>query len=142
LPKVTARHSQTGASFPASKEIATMSVFVSIWLFGKPGHELNEGEPVTTEQLRALADELHERLHDTANIVEKLTGAGWEAHMALYDIHFSHPYLNTKTGVEEQFLSLGIDLDRVCIDEWEDEDDFIDEEEEGWEDEGDETELT
>jgi hypothetical protein len=30
----------------------------------------------------------------------------------------------------------------VCIDEWEDEDDFIDEEEEGWEDEGDETELT
>jgi hypothetical protein len=120
-----------------------MSVFVSIWLFGKPGHELDEGEPVTAEEVRALADELHARLHDTANIVEKLTGAGWEAYTALYDIHFSHPYLTTKTAVEEQFLSLGIDLDRLCIEELEDEDDFIDDEdEEGWEDEGEETELT
>jgi hypothetical protein len=143
---VAARHSQTRATFAtrtaATKEIATMSVFVSIWLFGKPGHELNEGEPVTTEELRALAEELHDRLNATADIVEKLTRAGWEAHMALYDIHFSHPYINTKTGAEEQFLSLGIDLDRLCIDEWEDEDDFIGEgDEEGWEDEGDETEL-
>jgi hypothetical protein len=146
LPKVPAGHSQRETTFaariPASKEIATMSVFVSIWLFGKPGHELNEGEPVTAGQLRDLAGELHDRLNETAAVVEKLIGAGWEAHMALYDIHFSHPFLNTKTAVEDQFLSLGIDLDKLCIDEWEDEEEFIEEgDEEGWEDEGDETEL-
>jgi hypothetical protein len=120
-----------------------MSVFVSIWLFGKPGHELNEGESVTAEELRELAQELHDRLKESADIVEKLTRAGWDAHMALYDIHFSHPYLTTKTAAEEQFLSLGINLDRLCIDEWEDEEDeFIEEEDgEGWEDEGEETEL-
>ena len=105
-----------------------------LFLFGKPGQELDEGEEVTAEQLRGLAQSLQERLRETADIVEKLTGAGWEAQMGLYDIFLSHPYIDTAAQAEEKIRDLGIDPERVTIDEWEDE------EEEDWDEEGDEGE--
>lgn len=98
-----------------------MAVTVTLFLFGKPGQELNEGAEVTSDQLRALGQYLHERLDATATIVEKLTGAGWEAQMALYDIFLSHPYINTAAQAEAQLQDLGIDPEHVSIDEWEDE---------------------
>jgi hypothetical protein len=107
-----------------------MSVTIMVSLFGKPGQELDEGAPVTAEELRGLGRRLHERLDEAASIVEKLCGAGWESQMSLYDIILSHPYLNTTAEVEAKLEELGIDPQQVFIEEWEDEEDF-DEEFEG-----------
>jgi hypothetical protein len=109
-----------------------MGVTLMLFLFGKPGQELDEGEEVTAAQLRALGQSLQERLQETADIVEKLTGRGWEAQMALYDVFLSHPYISTAAQAEAQLQDLGIDPERVTIDEWEDED------EGEWDEEGDE----
>jgi hypothetical protein len=108
-----------------------MSVFVSLHLFGKPGMELTEGEAVTSQQLRDLGDDLHDRLQEAAEIVEKLTNAGWEAQMMLYDICLSNPYITTKAQAEEKMQDLGIDPEKLFIDEWEDEDEEDFDEEEG-----------
>ena len=106
-----------------------MSVTLMMYLFGKPGQELDEGEEVTPQQLRSLAEGLHGRLTEAADIVEKLTAAGWDAQMTLYDVCLSHPYISTAAQAEEKLLDLGIDPQLVAIDEWEDE-----EEDEGPED--------
>ena len=100
-----------------------MAVSLNLFLFGKPGQELNEGGPITAPELRALSQELQARLEEIATIVEKLTAAGWEAQMGLYDINLYHPYINTATHAEEKLRELDIDPQRVIIDEWEDEDD-------------------
>jgi hypothetical protein len=106
-----------------------MSVQLMIFLFGKPGQELDEGSEVTAKELRELGKNLHARLDEAANNVEKLTNAGWQAEMTLYDIILSHPYLNTVAAVEEQLEKLGIDPETVTIDDWDDEEE--EEEEEG-----------
>jgi hypothetical protein len=103
-----------------------MSVMLMMYLFGKPGQELDEGEEVTPQQLRALAEDLHARLTEAADVVEKLTAAGWEAQMTLYDISLSHPYITTAAQAEEKLLDLGIDPKLVAIDEWEDEEEIED----------------
>jgi hypothetical protein len=90
-------------------------------LFGKPGQELEEGEEVTDRQLRALGDDLRNRLHEAAEIVEKLTGAGWEAQMTLYDVMLSHPYVTTEAQARDKLEDLGIDPESVFIEEWNDE---------------------
>jgi hypothetical protein len=106
-----------------------MAVSLMLFLFGKPGQELEEGGEVTAEQLRALGRDLQGRLEGAATVVEKLTGAGWEAQMMLYDIHLSHPYVTSAADAEEKLLDAGIDPEAVCIDEWEDEEgEEIDEE--------------
>jgi hypothetical protein len=96
-------------------------VQIMIFLFGKPGQELEEGGDVTSAQLRELGKLLHARLDEAADIVGKLESAGWEAQMTLYDVLLSHPYITTRTAVEEQLQNLGIDAESVVIDEWEDE---------------------
>ncbi len=105
-----------------------MSVTLNLHLYGKPGWMLREGEDVTPEELRALAADVHTRLLQCADIVEKLTGAGWEAQMLLYDICLSHPYITTAVQAEQKLHDLGIDPEALAIDVWEDEDDFDDEE--------------
>jgi hypothetical protein len=100
-----------------------MSVTISLFLYSKPGQELEEGGDVTAAQLRALGQDLHSRLQSAANILDKLSGAGWEAEMGLYDVFLSHPYLNTAAAVEEKLQDLGIDPESVIIDEWPDEED-------------------
>jgi hypothetical protein len=100
-----------------------MFVTLSLYLFGKPGWMVGEGD-VTPQELRDLAQELHEHLRAAADVVEKLTGAGWAAQTTLYEILFSPPALGTKAAVEEQLRSLGIDPGRFCIEEEDDEEDF------------------
>jgi hypothetical protein len=104
-----------------------MSVTIMLYLFGKPGVELNEGGEVTPGELRDLADDLQARLRDVADIVEKLTATGWEAEMALYDVLLSHPYLDSAAQAEDRLRELGIDPEKFHIDEWEDEagEDFL-----------------
>jgi hypothetical protein len=109
-----------------------MAVTLSIFLFGKPGQELNEGGEVTPQEVRALARELADRLEHTATTLEKLTGAGWEAEMALYDILLAHPYVRTESEARMRLDDLGIDPEEVAILEFEDEDEeFEDEDEQG-----------
>ncbi len=112
-----------------------MAVTLMLHLFGKPGWELNEGEEITPQELRDLADDLHARLKDAALTVEKLTGAGWSAQLTLYDVILSNPYVETTAHAEERLLALGIDPEKVAIDEWEDEEDDVFEEEGSDEDE-------
>jgi hypothetical protein len=107
----------------AGKEVETVSVSVTLWLFGKPGHELSEGEEITAEQIRDLAQGMKERLEQAADIVEKLTGAGWEAQMGLYDVMLYNPFVRTEADVRTRLDGLGIDPDEVSILEFEGEDD-------------------
>lgn len=101
-----------------------MSVTLTIPLFGKPGQELAEGEEVTAVQLRELGRDLEARLEHAADLVDKLTAAGWEAQMTLYDVMLAHPYITTAVQAEEKLQDLGIESDRIYIDEWEDEEEF------------------
>jgi hypothetical protein len=106
----------------------TMIVELALPLFGKPGWELGEGEEVMPRDLRDLAEDLRGRLMEAADIVEKLTGAGWDARMTLYDVCLSHPYISTAAQAEKMLLDLGIDPKLVAIDEWEGEDEEEEEE--------------
>ena len=99
-----------------------MAVTITLFLFGKPGQELNEGGDITPRELRELGDDLKARMDETATLLEKLTGAGWEAQMGLYDVMLSHPYLRTQIEAEAKLLDMGIDPEKVCLDEWPDED--------------------
>jgi hypothetical protein len=119
----------------------TVSVSVTLWLFGKPGHELNEGEEVCADQIRALAQGMKERLEQAADIVEKLTGAGWEAQMGLYDVMLYNRFVRTEADVRTRLDGLGIDPDEVAILEFEGEDDEeeFEGEEEGFGGEGEDT---
>ena len=104
-----------------------MAVSLTLFLFGKPGQELPEGEEVTAQDLRTVGQSLKARLDEAADMVEKLTGAGWEVQMGLYDVFFSHPYIQTATQAEAKLQDLGIDPDHISIDEWEDEEEIGDE---------------
>jgi hypothetical protein len=114
-----------------------MAVTLMLYLFGKPGVELHEGGEVTPKELRDLADDLHARLAEAAEIVEKLTGAGWEAEMTLYDVMMSHPYVESAVQAEAILHDLGIEPGKVYVDEWEEEGEYLEEEEEGGEEEDD-----
>ncbi len=101
-----------------------MPVTIMMHLFGKPGMELDEGEEVTPQQLRDLANGMQARLMEAAEIVEKLTAHGWEAEMSLYDVMLSHPYVETEAQAEEKLHDLGIAPDKVFIDEWPEEEEL------------------
>jgi hypothetical protein len=103
-----------------------MPVTLMLYLFGKPGVELGEGEEVTPGQLRALAADLSARLREAADITEKLTAKGWEAEMTLYDIFFTHPYVETTVQAEAMLQDLGIEPYQVHIEWLEDEDELED----------------
>jgi hypothetical protein len=126
LPQAAAGDRIAKASAVPLERMTTMAVSLNLFLFGKPGQELDEGGSVTASQLRDLSRKLHARLEETATIVEKLTATGWEAQMGLYDINLYHPYINTAPHAEEKLRELDIDPETITIDEWEDEDD------EGW----------
>ena len=68
-------------------------VELSLHLFGKPAWELNDfegnelGEDFS-EKLKALGDELRERLYNLAKIHSILLKNGWTAYGGLYDITY------------------------------------------------------
>jgi hypothetical protein len=111
-----------------------MSVSLYLFLYGKPGEELNaEGDSIEAAQIRELRAYLSERLDTAANAIEKLTAAGWEASMTLYDVILHHPYVNTEAEARSRLDDLGLDPDLFLIIEDEEEEDF--EEEDGLEEE-------
>ncbi len=101
-----------------------MAVSVTLFLFGKPGQELDEGGPVTPDQVRGLGRALQARLEKAADIIEKLTGAGWDAQMGLYDVMLSNAYIDTAVQAEAKLHDLGIDPESVAVDEWPDEEEL------------------
>jgi hypothetical protein len=109
---------------PSTKEAAIMTVTITLHLFTKPGHLLNEGGPVTGEEVRQLGQNLASHLDGVAGILDRLTAAGWETEMALYDVMLSHPFLRTEAEVRSQLDGLGIDPEQVYIDEYEDEEEM------------------
>jgi hypothetical protein len=98
-----------------------MAVFGTLFLFTKPGEMLHEGAAVTPDELSILGDTLRGRLHEAAAIVENLAGAGWEAQMLLYQVELSHQSLATAAQVRQQLQQLGIDPERLHIEEEEEE---------------------
>jgi hypothetical protein len=111
-----------------------MAVLLSLFLFRKPGEELDsEGESPDPEKIRALGDDLRDRLRAVADAVEKLTATGWSAETALYDILLSHEDIHTEEEAVLAVTALDLDPELFHIDEI---DDWEGEDEEGWADAG------
>ena len=93
---------------------------VSIHLFLKPSWEMDiEGiDYINPEILRRKGDELRERLHATAEIVDKLQSDGWprvSGYAAIYDLEFV--WGGDSESAERRLIELGIDPDEVGIQE-------------------------
>jgi hypothetical protein len=107
-----------------------MPISIMMHLFSKPAIELGkEGEPIDAADVRLLADELHSRLRSAADAMDCLTGKGWDAQMALYDVILSHPYIDSEADARDRIEDLGLNPDDFCYlecedEEWEDEDDL------------------
>ncbi len=102
-------------------------VEINVHLFGKPEFELDL-EKANPEDIKALGEELKERLRRAGEIVEKLEQNGWERNAGMYDITF---YKKIKLDeAKEELKKLGISEDEVSLDDFDEE-----EEEEGERDE-------
>ena len=112
-----------------------MAVSIMLHLFGKPAWELNrEGESIEASELRALANELHDRLEAAADALDRLSAKGWEPVLTLYDVTLSHPYIYTEADAREKIADLGLDPEDFSYLEYEDEEWNEEAEEEGFED--------
>jgi hypothetical protein len=92
-----------------------MGVTVCLPLFGNPGHELEEGAPARSQELRALGDALRDRLIQAADTLDKLTAAGWSGQNAMYDIILTHPLVSTRAQAEERLRAAGVDPAQMLI---------------------------
>ncbi len=92
-----------------------MGVTICLPLFGNPGHELEEGGPATSQNIRALADALRDRLVQAALTLDKLIADGWSAQVAMFDLIVSHPQMSTKADVERRLRSLEINPEPFLI---------------------------
>ena len=92
-----------------------MGVTVCLPLFGSPNRELEEGSAVKGQQLLKLATELQERLHKAAEILDRLTAAGWSNRVAMYDVILSLPRVETKEEAVRRLTELGIAVEELII---------------------------
>jgi hypothetical protein len=93
---------------------------VSVHLFLKPSWEMDlEGmDYISPGALRQKGDELRERLHAAAEIVDKLQSDGWprvSGQAAIYDLEFV--WGGDGESAERRLNELGIDRDEVGIQE-------------------------
>jgi hypothetical protein len=86
-----------------------MAVTVCLPLFGNPGHELEEGAAVRGQQLRDLAEQLHERLVRAADTLDRLAAAGWSSRLAMYEVILLHPDVPTREEAVRRLQGLGLD---------------------------------
>ena len=101
-----------------------MGVEVDLFLFGKPEWEMNM-EEVSASEIREKGEELRERLHRIAEIMEKLEGAGWErAGASLYSISFYKDI--AIEDAKEELRQLGIDPEEVGLMEIEEDEEIED----------------
>jgi len=93
---------------------------VSIHLFLKPSWEMDieDIDYIDPEILRRKGDELRERLHAAAAIVDKLQSDGWprvSEYAISYDLEFI--WEGDGKSAKERLVELGIDPDEVSIEE-------------------------
>lgn len=101
-----------------------MAVSADLWLFGKPGQEIEENEPVTPAEVRALGDKLKAHLDVCADIIEKMLADGWEAQMALFSVQLDHPEIETEEQARSHLKRIGVDDRALTLWELEDEEDI------------------
>jgi hypothetical protein len=92
-----------------------MGVTVSLPLFANPGQELEEGAAVKGQQLRDLAADLTERLHQAADALDRLTAAGWSCQVAMYELLLFHNEVRTREEAALKLRALGIDPSSLMI---------------------------
>jgi hypothetical protein len=90
-------------------------VTICLPLFGPPGRELDEGAIVVGQQLRNLATELHERLHNAADTLDRLAAAGWMLRVAMYDVILTKRGVETKDEAVSQLGQLGVAVEDLII---------------------------
>jgi len=93
---------------------------VSIHLFLKPSWEMDiEGvDYIDPKILRRKGDELRERLHAAAEVVDKLQSNGWlmmSGSGVIYDLEFV--WEGDRKSAEKRLIELGIAPDDVGIEE-------------------------
>jgi hypothetical protein len=86
-----------------------MGVTIGLPLFGNPGRELEEGEPIRGRHLRDLAANLNERLTRAADLIDKLALDGWTTAVAAFDVLLSHPQVHTQEQAVMRLQALGAD---------------------------------
>lgn len=100
-----------------------MGVTICLPLFGPPGRELDEGAALMGQQLRNLATELHERLHNAADTLDRLAAAGWSTRVAMYDVILTRQEIETKEDAVRRLAELGLAAEEfLIIEDVEDED--------------------
>jgi hypothetical protein len=92
-----------------------MGVTVSLPLFGNPGRELEEGEPIRGRQLRELAESLHERLLRAAELIDRMVLDGWLTQTAMFDVLLHHPEVQTQEQAVTRLRALGADPEAFLI---------------------------
>jgi hypothetical protein len=92
-----------------------MSVNVALPLFGTPGQELEEGSAAQAKRLRAFAAELNGRLERAAETLDKMAAAGWTARVAVHDLMFAHPDVQTEPDARRRIKELGLDPEAFVI---------------------------
>jgi hypothetical protein len=96
---------------------------VTVPLFWRPQDELRSeegGDPNPQQELRRLADDLHKRLYEAADIIEKLTANGWYVNMEMYEVTFLRSGFTTASKVRKYLEGLHIDPEIADIRECED----------------------
>jgi hypothetical protein len=73
---------------------------MDLWLVGNPEHYLGEDEPVTPSQLRDLGRLLHGYADEAAELVEKLTAAGWTARAGGRHVNLFNPAFESERQVD------------------------------------------
>jgi hypothetical protein len=92
-----------------------MSVTICLPLFGNAGQELEEGERLDGPRLRRLSADLQERLGKAADLLDKLTVAGWSCQVAMYDVILSARGVSTREQAESALRALGVDPEGLMI---------------------------
>ncbi|MDP1693994.1 MAG: hypothetical protein Q8L34_00460 [Candidatus Woesearchaeota archaeon] len=98
---------------------------ISIGLYGKPSWDMDiEGEEITDgEMFRAQGKYLKEHLENVADIVKKLTSAGWSCSGTLYDLQFFKESVINKSEAKKELKRLKIDMNQINVEEYEIEED-------------------
>src|SRR5438445_581865 len=98
-----------------------MSVSVSLFLYGKPGHDSDkEGSDITNVELQSFLEGIRAELERLATIFATLAADGWAFQMGLYEVEVSHVDVTTEADARGQLQTLGLDPDDFVIYEEED----------------------
>ncbi len=88
---------------------------VSMFLWAKPGWDLDEGSEADADKIRNCGKGIMEHTAEVASAVEKLKSDGWSATIALYDIYFDHPDVRIVEEAKARLSDLNLDPENFNI---------------------------